>query len=101
MEIQRQELVAICRRPLLAQINRRTAVRMAAAARAVVGAGGSQNQFLRVVPVPVIGVLIDLSVGAGVGIGRVRANEVRSGIMCHSWPLTVLTKKSSPSEFQS
>ncbi len=80
VEIQGEELAAILGRPLVGQVDHQAAVRVAAAAAAVVGPDlAAVGERPGVVPVPVVGVLVDQGVGPRVGLDRVRADEVGAG----------------------
>jgi hypothetical protein len=77
VEVEGEQLAAIFRRPLVGQVDHQPAVGVAAAAPAVVGPDlAAVGQGPGVVPVVVIGVLVDQGVGPRVRLDGVRAGEV-------------------------
>ena len=78
MEIQREKPAAIFGGPIVALINHHPDVRMAAT-EIVRLAVARFLPAIRGIEVPVVGVLVNQRVSAGIRVDRVRANEVRAG----------------------
>ena len=80
VEIEGEELAAVRLGPLVGEVDHQSAVRVAAAEAVVFGpGGGTVVQLPRVVPVVMIGVLVDRLVDVRVRLDRVRAHEVGAG----------------------
>ena len=78
VQIDGEQMAAVFRRPVIAEINHHPYVRVATAEGVRSFAAGFRPTLLRV-EVPVVRVLVDERVGARVRIDRVRTDEVRAG----------------------
>ena len=78
VQIHGEQMAAVFRRPVIAEINHHPYVRVAPAEGVRSFAAGFRPTLLRV-EVPVVRVLVDERVGARVRIDRVRTDEVRAG----------------------